>query len=147
MLVFLPPLSFAVKNREHNFSQPCAAVWSAAVTVAKSQDYRIISISTEEHILSLVVGGFWGGERVISISLAPGSERGCVVTAQSRFSGVAHSDGPDFLARVHVELLGAEVDHDSKAFRKFRECLDGYNSNEAKCEEKFRERVARNGGH
>ncbi len=144
-LVLLCIPSVAMKNRSTTFHEPCDAVWRAAVTVGKSETYRIVSVSTEEHIISLAAGGAWWGERVISASLAPGVEGGCVLTVQSRYSGVEHSDGKDFIARVTVTLLNPDLNHNSDAYRKFEKCLNGGSdwgggrkSVEATCEAKLR---------
>src|ERR1700733_6566829 len=98
--------AFGMKNRHETFPQTCDAVWKTTVAVAKSQEYRIVSISSEEHVLSLVAGGAWFGERIISLSLAPGDEGGCTVTVQSRFSGLAHSDELDLVVLLHIEMVG-----------------------------------------
>jgi hypothetical protein len=134
--------SLAMKNRRQTFPQSCDVVWKAAVAVAKSQDYRIISIAAEEQVLSLSAGGIWWGERIISLSLAPGIEHGCTATVQSRYSGLQHSDGPDLLARIDVQLIGEEVDRDSKAFRNFKNCIGSYNHDETKCVEKLKKAIA-----
>jgi len=134
--------SWALKNRRDNFPEACDVVWKAVLTVAKTQDYRIISVTSEEQIISLSVGGIWWGERIISLSLAPGTEHGCTATVQSRYSGVQHSDSHDLLSRIHVELIGNEVGRDSKAFHKFKSCLSDYDGTEAKCEEKMRKTFA-----
>jgi hypothetical protein len=140
--------SAAMKNRHVTFPQPCDAVWLAAVAVAKGQDYRIISVSAPEQIISLVSGGAWWGERIISASLGPGAEGGCVLTVQSRYSGVEHSDGPDFIARVNIRLIAPNLDRNPEAYRKFKDCLrsgsDWGGSRqkiEAKCEAKLREKL------
>jgi hypothetical protein len=117
--------SLAMKNHKTTFREPCDAVWHAAVTVAKSQNYRIVSIATDEHVISLVAGGVWWGERIISASLAPGVEFGCELTVQSRYSGAEHSDGPDFIARVTVELITPNLNHNSVEYHKFEDCLHG----------------------
>ena len=134
-------ISLALSNRHRAFNRPCDAVWKAAVTVAKTQDYRIVSISTEEQIISLAVGGALSGERLVSISLAPGKEGGCTATVQSRFSGLAHSDGPDLLSRVSVELIGQEIDRDSKEFRRFKSCVESPTS-DSKCEARLQKDLA-----
>jgi hypothetical protein len=156
LLIFVSCLasqSFAMKSRKQTFPQSCDAVWQASVAVAKSDQYRIISISREEQVLSLVAGGVWWGERIISLSLAPGAEKGCTATVQSRYSGLQHSDGPDLLMRVHVQLIGEELGTDSKAFEEFRSCADkpysgrdfggthGKWENEPKCEAEFRQKL------
>lgn len=141
VLVCVPAV--AMKNRQRNFVEPCEVVWSAAVTVAKSQDYRIITISKEEQIISVAVGGFLAGERIITLTLAPDPERGCVATVQSRFSGLAHSDGPALLGRVRVELLGETMDRKSKAFRDYKDCVDFSPRSDADCEKRLRRKVAK----
>ncbi|HSY92348.1 MAG TPA: hypothetical protein VK812_13305 [Candidatus Binatus sp.] len=123
-LTCLASQSLAMKSRHETFPQTCEAVWNASVAVAKSEQYRIVSISKDEQVVSLIVGGVWAGERIISLSLAPGVEGGCTVTVQSRFSGLAHADGPDLLERVHMELLGARLGRDSKAFEEYKLCLE-----------------------
>jgi hypothetical protein len=142
-LLFVSVQSFAMKNRLETFPQPCAAVWKASVAIGKTEQYRIISISREEQIMSLAAGGAWWGERIISLSLAPGGERGCTVTVQSRYSGLEHSDGPDLLARIHVQLLREELGVDSAAFQKYKDCVGSpaVIGNEAKCEVKLRRRL------
>jgi hypothetical protein len=142
LLALAPPL-FAMPNRQRTFRESCDEVWKAAVAVAKGNDYRIVSLSTEEHVISLVAGGVWGGERLVDLSLETGKE-GCVASVQSRFSGLAHSDGPDLLARVGAELLARQVGitRDSKEFRRFQNCLESPTSNK-KCEERFRKDVAK----
>jgi hypothetical protein len=133
----------AMKNRQRIFPESCETVWAASVTVAKTQDYRIVSISKEEQVISLAAGGAWSGERMITLSLAPAAEKGCVATVQSRFSGLAHSDGPDLLGRILLELVGQTVDRDSKPFRHFKDCVENSPSSDAKCESRFRKAVAR----
>jgi hypothetical protein len=142
LLVALSLPACAMKNRYQDFSQPCDAVWRATVEVAKRQEYRIVSISDEEHIISLAAGGFISGERIISLSVGPAPERGCRVTVQSRFSGLVHSDGPDLLGRIRVQLVGEELGHESEAFLKFKTCVEDSFSDAAKCEAKFRQRAA-----
>jgi hypothetical protein len=132
--------SLALKSRQETFPQSCDTVWKAAISVAKTKQYRIISASKEEEILSLAVGGVWGGERVISLSLAAEGEHSCTATVQSRFSGLAHSDGPDLLERVHVELVGATLGHDSEAFRKYKDCVKDLVP--SKCDAKLRGEAA-----
>jgi hypothetical protein len=135
--------SFAMKNRTETLDQPCDVVWKSAVTAAKRQEYRIVGISQEEQIISVAVGGFWAGERIVSLSLAPSVERGCVATVQSRFSGLIHSDGPDFLARVRVQLIADTLPADREAFHKFKDCVEySPSASEAKCEAKFRQKLA-----
>ena len=133
--------SVAMKNRRETFPESCEVVWKAAIAVAKTQDYRIVSVAAEEQIISLSVGGAWWGERIISLSLASDGG-GCTATVQSRYAGVQHSDAPELLGRIHVQLVGGEVDQNSKAFRKFKNCHADYGSNEAKCEEKLRRTLA-----
>jgi hypothetical protein len=132
----------ALKSRERTFTQDCDSVWKAAVAVAKTEQYRIISISKEEQIISVSAGGVWSGERIISLSLSSRGDHGCTATAQSRFSGLAHSDGPDLLLRVYVELIAETTDRDSKAFHKFKACMEGH-GDESKCEEHFRKSLTR----
>lgn len=128
----------AMKNQRENFLEPCDVVWKAAVAAAKTQDYRIISISSQDQILSLSVGGAWWGERIVSLSLAPGAERGCDATVQSRYSGLQHSDGPDLLARVHVQIVGAQIGKDSDVFKRYKVCMKGYYSDDRKCYDKLK---------
>ena len=116
--------SIAMKSRHETFPQSCEAIWKTSVAVAKSDRYRIVSISREEQVISLVAGGAWWGERIISLSLAPGMEDGCTVRVQSRYSGLEHSDGPDLLMRIHVELIGEQLGLDSKEFEKFKRCTE-----------------------
>lgn len=137
-LALLNVPAFAMKNRQRNFLEPCPAVWTAAVAVAKSQQYRIVSINKEEQIISVAAGGVWSGERMLTLTLEPGPERGCLATVQSAFSGLAHSDAPDLLARVGVELIGQTVDRDSKPFRKLKACVEDSYTSDSKCEQKFR---------
>jgi hypothetical protein len=134
----------AVQNRRRSFSQGCDSVWTAAVVVAKGQEYRIVSISKEEQIISLVAGGAWNGERVITVSLAPGIESGCMATVQSRFSGLAHSDGPDLLARISVQVIGQTVDRNSKAFRHYKRCVEySYNDSISGCDGRLQKELAK----
>jgi hypothetical protein len=136
--------SMAMKNRLQNYTEPCDAVWKATMSVAKSQDYRIISVCTEEQLVSLSVGGAWWGERIISLSLAPDAERGCVATVQSRYSGLLHSDAPVLVAPIHLSLIGLKSGaRGQKVFQKLTRCIDSYNNDESKCVEKFRETVAK----
>lgn len=141
-LSFLVTQSAAMKNRHETFPQTCDAVWKTTVAVAKSQEYRIVSISSEEHVLSLVAGGAWSGERIISLSLAPGDEGGCTVTVQSRFSGLAHSDGPDLLVRIRMELFGEQLGQGSKAYEEYKSCMEHGSypdwGGKSKCAEQFR---------
>ena len=74
---------FAMKNRFQDFPEPCDVVWKATVAVAKTQDYRLISISDEEKMISLAAGGFLSGERIISLTVAPAPEHGCRVAAKA----------------------------------------------------------------
>ena len=142
--------SWAMKNRYQDFNEPCDAVWKASVAIAKTEDYRIISIASDEKIISLAVGGFFAGERIITVSIAPAPEKGCRATVQSRFSGLAHSDGPDLLARIHVQLLASELGTDKssvqQALQKFKSCMNGYNSSAAKCDAKLRKSLANEPG-
>ena len=137
--------AFGMKNRHETFPQTCDAVWKTTVAVAKSQEYRIVSISSEEHVLSLVAGGAWFGERIISLSLAPGDEGGCTVTVQSRFSGLAHSDGPDLLVRIRIELVGEQLGHGSKAYEEYKSCLEHGSypdwGGKSKCAERFQSKA------
>jgi hypothetical protein len=142
LLVAISLPACAMKNRYEDFLQPCDAVWKASVEVAKRQEYRIVSISDEEHIISLAAGGFISGERMISLNVGPAPERGCRVTVQSRFSGLVHSDGPDLLGRIRVQVVGEEIGNESEAFLKFQTCVENSYSDAAKCEAKFRKRVA-----
>lgn len=143
LLLFLVSVpSSAMKNRFQDFAEPCEVVWKAAMAVGKTQEYRLISVNTEERLMSLSVGGFWFGERLISLTVAPAPERGCRVTIQSRFSGLLHSDGPDILTRIRVQLIGDELGRDSEAFQRFKRCAESGASSEAKCEDKLRERLA-----
>lgn len=139
--IFLIPVllfsaqSLAVKNRQELISHSCDQVWRAAIAVAKTEQYRIISVSKEERVISLAVGGAWSGERIISLSLESDGEQRCVATVQSRFSGLAHSDGPDLLQRVRLELIGEMLGNDSEAFRKYKRCI--LDSPTAKCDAKL----------
>jgi hypothetical protein len=137
--------SFGMKSRQETFSQPCNAVWKASVAIAKTEQYRLISISKEEQIISLAVGGAWAGERIISLSLLSVGEGTCTASVQSRFSGLAHSDGPDLLVRIHVELIGEELGQDLESFQKFKNCVEDSKANivgnEPKCEAKLRRRL------
>jgi hypothetical protein len=142
LLIAIAIPSFAMKNRYEDFPQACDVVWKAAVTVGKSQQYRIVSISDEERILSLAAGGFISGERMISLAIAPAPERGCRVTVQSRFSGLAHSDAPYLLGRIRVQIVGDELGRETEAFAKFKNCVENSDSDAAKCEAKFRRRLA-----
>jgi hypothetical protein len=132
----------AMKSHQETFPQPCDVVWKAAVTVAKTQQYRIVSVSKEEQIISVAAGGIWWGERLLSLSLQEGKEHGCTATVQSRYSGLQHSDGPDLLARVHVQLVGDEVGRESEAFTRFERCVSYSYTDENKCEKKLRKRLA-----
>jgi hypothetical protein len=154
LIICLAAQSYAMKSRKQTFPQSCDAVWQASVAVAKSDQYRIISISREEQVLSLVAGGVWWGERIISLSLAPGIEKGCTATVQSRYSGLQHSDGPDLLMRLQVRLVTDELGSDSRAFEEFKVCVEkpytgrdlggdhGKWENEPKCEAAFRQKLA-----
>jgi hypothetical protein len=140
LILLIPVPSLAMKSRKETLPQSCDAVWKAAIAVAKTEQYRIISTSKEEHLISVAVGGVWAGERIISLSLTPDGDQRCIATVQSRFSGLAHSDGPDLLERVHVELVGETLGQDSEAFRKYRKCVR--DSSPAKCDAKLRGEVA-----
>jgi hypothetical protein len=145
VLLFLLMLSVearALKSRDRTFTQDCGSVWKAAVAVAKTEQYRIISVSKEEQIISVSAGGVWSGERIISLSLSSRSDHGCTATAQSRFSGLVHSDGPDLLRRVYIEVIAETADRDSKAFRRFKACMEGH-GDERKCEDDFRKSLTR----
>ena len=148
-IICLAAQSLAMKSRKETFAQPCDLVWKASVAVAKSEQYRIVSISREEQIISLAAGGAWWGERVISLSLAPAVEKGCTATVQSRYSGLEHKDGPDLLARIHLQLIAEEPGADSKAFQELKSCVEsggdypdwGGGGRKSKCEEKFRRKL------
>lgn len=140
--VLLSAHGFAMKNRQRIFPESCDFVWTSVVNVAKTQNYRIVSISNENKILSLSAGGVWNGERLISLSLAPGVEGGCTAVVQSRFSGLAHSDGPDLLSRIAIDLLAQKVDRNSKAFKRYKNCLDAAYTSDSKCEEHLQKDVA-----
>jgi hypothetical protein len=132
--------SLAMKSRKQTFPQSCDVVWKATVVVAKGDQYRIVSISGEEQVISLVAGGAFWGERILSLSLAAGPEGGCTVKVQSRFSGTAHSDGPDLLLRIHIRLLGEELGTDSKTYQEFKACVEhgsypDWGGGKPKCEE------------
>lgn len=133
---------FAMKNTKRTFTESCDSVWDSAVNVAKTQSYRIVSISKDDKILSLSAGGVWSGERLISLSLAPGNEGGCTANVQSRFSGLAHSDGPDLLSRIAAELIAQKVDRNSQAFKRYKNCLDAPYTSDSKCEEHLQRDVA-----
>jgi hypothetical protein len=142
LMIAVSSSAFAMKNLRRNFDEPCDSVWKAALTVAKTQDYRIVSVDKEDQIISLIAGGAWFGERIITVTFATGAEKGCVAAVQSRFSGVVHSDGPDLLARIGVELISERVGSDSTALQHYRSCIKRYNPSEEKCEEKLRKEVA-----
>jgi hypothetical protein len=135
--------AFAMKNLRRSFPDTCDELWNAAMHVAKTQDYRIVTVDHEDKIISLVAGGVWGGERLMTLSLEPGEEGGCVATVQSRFSGVLHSDGPDLLARVSIEVLKATVDPDSLAFRHFKKCMEWYGFSTTECEDRLQKEIAK----
>lgn len=143
LLLLLGAQAFALKSRQRTFAQNCDEIWKAAVEVAKSQDYRIIAISKEEQVISLTAGGFITGERIISLSLSSRNGDGCVATVQSRFSGLIHSDGPDLLRRIHVEVVGNSMDRNSKAFRHFKACMEGPGTADTKCEERLRKELGK----
>jgi hypothetical protein len=96
--------SFAMPNRQKLKAQPCNIVWRAAVIGVKSQQYRIVSVSDEHRLISVSVGGWWCGDRLISVSLEDAGETQCMVTVQSHFSGLLHHDGPALLSRIGAEL-------------------------------------------
>ena len=133
--------ALCLKNRERTFTDSCDKVWPVVVAVSKTEDYRIISISKEEQVVSLAVGGVWSGERLVTLSLSPGIEGGCKASVQSRFSGLAHSDGPDLLSRVEAKLMAIKLDLDDKAvgkaFQRYKDCLTSPMS-DSKCEAKLR---------
>lgn len=135
LLTCIATQSLAMKKKYETFPQSCAAVWNASVTVAKSERYRVVSISKEEQVISIAVGGAWWGERIVSLSLAVAGEQKCTVAVQSRYSGLIHSDAPDLLDRIHVELVGEFIGRDSKAFHKFERCVE--HSSYRGCEEKL----------
>lgn len=141
-LATLGSQTFAMKNRQRSFRESCDTVWEAAVSVAKTHDYRIVSISKEDHVISVSVGGVWSGERLISLSLSPDPERGCLATVQSRFSGLAHSDAPDLLSRVAVALIARNIDPQSKEFRRYQSCVESPTP-DSKCEENLRKQLAK----
>jgi hypothetical protein len=128
--------ALALKDKKETLPQSCDVVWKAAIAVAKTEQYRIISASKEEQFISVAVGGFWGGERMISLSLASDGEQRCIMTVQSRFAGMAHSDAEDLLERVHMEVVAEAVGRDSVAFRKYKKCVR--DSVPAKCDVKLR---------
>jgi hypothetical protein len=140
MIMLLSEPLLALKDKQETLPQSCDAVWRAAMAVAKTEQYRIISVSKEEQLISVAVGGFWGGERIISLSLASDGAQRCVITVQSRFSGMAHSDGPDLLERVHIEVVSEALGRDSEAFRKYKHCLR--DSSPRKCDAKLRPVIA-----
>jgi hypothetical protein len=140
VVLLLSVQSLALKDKKETLPQSCDAVWKAAIAVAKTEQYRIISASKEEQFVSVAVGGFWGGERIISLSLASDGEERCIMTVQSRFSGMAHSDAEDLMERVHVEVVAEAVGRDSVVFRKYKKCVR--DSVAAKCDVKLRPLVA-----
>lgn len=144
MLIILCPLpAFSMKNRYADFSESCDDLWKASVAIAKTKDYRIVSISDEEKIISVAVGGFIAGERIISLTVAPAPEHGCRVTVQSRFSGLAHSDGPDLLGRIRVQVVGDELGRETSAFGHFKKCVDHSSTKSPQqCEEILRKELA-----
>lgn len=139
--------SFAMKSHQVTFNQPCDVVWKAAIAIAKTNQYRIISVAKDEQIISLAAGGAWWGERVISLNLGPGtSDQTCIATVQSRYSGLQHSDGPDLLVRIRIQLVGDELGRDSKDFQKYKDCVETpknsvVTGNEPKCAAKLRRRL------
>jgi hypothetical protein len=135
--------AFAMKNLQRSFPDGCDVVWKAAISVAKTQDYRIVAIAHEDKIISLAAGGAWFGERLMTLSLESGEDGGCVVTVQSRFSGVLHSDGPDLLARVSIEVMKAKIDPESRAFRQFKKCMASYGYSTRECEERLQKQIAK----
>lgn len=141
VLLLLNFQAFALKSRERTFAENCDVVWKASMAVAKSQEYRIVGVSKEEQIISLAVGGFMAGERIISLNLTSLNGDGCTVSVQSRFSGLIHSDGPDLLRRIELEIVGNSLDRDSKAFKHFKDCLEWAKSE--KCEKRLREDLER----
>jgi len=110
--VLLVTPSFASKPRAKTFSLPCDAVWTASVAVAKGKEYRIVSISKEDQVLSVAAGGWVSGERILSLSLSATPQGGCTAVVQSRFSGLAHSDAPDLLMRIEAQTLATKVGKD-----------------------------------
>lgn len=70
----------------------------------------------------MIAGDAWFEEFVITLSLSTGVEKGCLAV-QSRFSGLGHEDGLDLLSRSSIELLRSKVDPDSKAFKRYRDCI------------------------
>jgi len=140
VILLLSVQSLAFKDKKETLAQSCGAVWKAAMAVAKTEQYRIVSASKEEQFVSVAVGGFWGGERIISLSLASDGEQQCIMTVQSRFAGMAHSDAEDLLERVHVEVVAEAVGRDSEAFRKYKKCVR--DSSPARCDVKLRPLVA-----
>ena len=144
MLTALP--AFAMGTHKRTFAEDCDTVWQASMQVAKSSQYQIVSVSKEEHIISVQPGGFfWGGnlmgERTVTLSLEP-AEHGCTATAKSHYSGIQHADDSDLLARVHVQLVGLEVGTEVPPFGN-TSGVENYNSSEPKCEAKLRRRLAK----
>ncbi|HEV3511989.1 MAG TPA: hypothetical protein VGS05_09825 [Candidatus Sulfotelmatobacter sp.] len=142
MLLAVSVPAFALKSRERTFPQDCDVVWKASMAVAKSEQYRIISVSKEEQIISLEVGGFIAGERIVSLNLSSLNGDGCTVAVQSKFSGLIHSDGPDLLRRIEVELVGNWLDRESKAFRHFQNCME-FTKDESNCQKHLRKDLDR----
>ncbi len=48
-ILLLSVQSVAMKSRQETLPQSCDAVWKAAIAVAKTQQYRIISASKEHN--------------------------------------------------------------------------------------------------
>jgi hypothetical protein len=137
--------AFAMKNLQQSFpDSSCDVVWKAAMSVAKTQDYRIVTVDHEDQIISLIAGGIWGGERIMTLSVQAGEEHGCVAVVQSRYSGLIHSDGPDLLARVTIEVMKVKIDPDSRAFRRFKGCMTQTNGYSARqCLQRLQKEIAK----
>ena len=110
---------------------------------AKGQHYRIVSVSKDEHIISVVAGGAFTGERILTLSIAPGAEHGCDATVQSAYSGIVHSDAPDLIERLAYELISPKLDHGSKAFKHFKNCEEYSSASAAACEKHLQKDLAK----
>lgn len=142
LLTALP--AFGMKNLQHDFPDSCDVVWKAVITIAKTQDYRIITVDHEDRVVSLAGGGWLAGERLMTLSLESGQEYGCTATVQSRFSGLLHSDGPDLLARVSIEVIKGKIDPESKAFHHFTKCMAKGNAYSVReCEQRLQKDIAK----
>lgn len=116
LLVFflLTSTTFA-KTHEDYFQAPCENVWTALRQVLMhSGKYGVLFMSNEDMTASYNIGGGLGGKRTNSVQLKPRGV-GCTLSVQTAFTGLAHNDAGDFLARVKKALAEVPTSKNSES--------------------------------